>query len=248
MYQTGGWELPPEFQEGWRAALAILDDHGGARIKWYQPGNGPDHSHIAFGYGHQLYFVFVAIPEYPFEDAQREALLHSAAKARANPCVMHLYRKNGVHVPVREGWGLGHAYDGQAVDPDALATTDPVERSGWELQSEAVALVCEMLEKQGHKPASSHALADVFPSIYFEDGDESYAIIVQATRLPATKPLVPQNIEVIRRETPLEATWLFAPVVCAASEADFRKRKKPVDPILREGEILLKFRGLEAIP
>ncbi len=51
------------------------------------------------------------------------------------------------------------------------ATTDPVQRSDGEQQSEAVALVREMLEKPGHGPAASHALHDVYPSISFEDGD-----------------------------------------------------------------------------
>jgi hypothetical protein len=241
--------LPTAFAGVHDVVIATITRAGGEKLKWSRPTPySADGCQYTFSYGNQLYFVFVEIPERPFDASARELFLKSAVKARAIPCTMRLIRKYDRWTPVFGGWGLLHAWDDSAVSPPDLQTDKRIEMSDRELQALAVNLVCGIAEQEHYQVGSCHTLTDLFPSAYMLKDGLTHALVVCTARVPAPWPCAPEQIaDMVKSMPQVTGKWLLAPVRCAARDEDFKGPEASIRPLYRTEEVRLAFPGFKSI-
>ena len=226
MYEIEMQEMSREFFPIWQAAGEHLDAQvdGGIQSWLRAHPYPPVLEHLSFRLGNQLFFIQVEDAEGRIKGpGSRRGLLAVARGTNGHACVLPMRKRmlRSSWVADRPGWGLIDARTGQAIDPHALVTDEPIEMTDWELHDMAVQVVREHLQQQGFKLMSWQGNPDVDPSIWFvgKSGRPEW-VVVRAYAFPQEGAERPGNWEDIADGcSHLSTTGHFAPVgICGADQ------------------------------
>lgn len=251
MYKIEPRNTSQDFRDACQAARQHIHDQGQGRVFWINAVLNPlEPDHISFMVGNQLYFVFVEAAEFTLEgDGGR--MLRAAEEANAIPCLMPMKEVREGFEPNRDGWGLLHAEGNQTIDPFVLETDELIELSDWDLQDLAVQIVEDSLRKEGKTILSTQSSLHVDPSLWFEDGGNSYWVVVRAVRMPELDADPPANILEINELCSHEAHGgFFASISVANGDDPFdpdAKENGNYLPLFRGQRMLIRFLGLQEV-
>jgi len=219
MFEIEMQEMSKEFFPIWRAAGEHMNAQVDGGIQGWLRAHPypPVLEHLSFRLGNQLFFIRVEDADGRIEGpGSRRGLLTVAQGTNGHACILPMRKRmlRGSWVADRPGWGLLDARTGQAVDPHALVTDEPIEMTDWELHDMAVQVVREHLERQGFELMSWQGNPEVDPSIWFigKSGRPEW-VVVRAYVFPQTEPGRPANWgDIATGCSHLSTTGHFAPV------------------------------------
>lgn len=168
-----------------------------------------------------------------------------AKEAAAIPCRMPMAEHVAEFKPSAYGWGLIHAETGETINPLELVSEQKIEMSDWELHDFAIQIVKDQLGKEGKKVFSKQSSLHIDPSIWFEESDVPYWVVVRAVRYPASEAKQPANIQDIKANcAQMGKAGYFASV--AVMNTDDPMVGKPL-PLYRGNGIIVNYKGLEQV-
>jgi hypothetical protein len=248
IYQIHNPEMTPGFIEAWRAAAEHLQSEIDGKINWLSPSPYDiKGSHLTFGLGNQIFFVFVEIDDRPFETMEA-MFLKCAAKANAVACIMPMRKAGTGFESVSEGAGLVDAHTRVPIDPVSRVTSEPIEMSDWEVHDFGIQIVAAQLKKEGKDIKNTQSHVDIDPSIWFEDRGSAGCVVVRVVRYPTKDAPRPPSLQdmadtVHRRDM----TCFFASVGIASSEQSKPEIAERVLPLMRGRMMTANFEGLEEV-
>jgi hypothetical protein len=223
MNENESESMPSEFVAAWHSAGEHIQGVGQDGVHWLRANmNPPLEEHLSFRFGNQLFFVYVEIDALPFIGTRKESFLNVAQEAAATPCILNMVTINGVFKPAHPGWGLLHATEGNAVNPDDLVSDQLIEMSDWELHDFSIQFVRSHLENEGKKVFTTQPSFHSDPSIWFEEEGNPCWVVVRAARYPKKLADRPANLQDIKDAcSSINAKGYFASVVAANADNPF---------------------------
>ncbi len=248
LYEIHNPAMAPGFVEAWQAAGAHLQSAIGKKINWLNPS--PYNimgSHLTFGLGNQVFFVFVEIGALPFETMD-VMFLRCAEKANAVACIMPMRKVGSQFLPASQGLGLVDARTRAPVDPFSKMTSEPVEMSDWEVHDFGIQIVAAQLKKDGKDIKNTQSHMDIDPSIWFEDRGGSGCVVVRAVRYPTKEALRPASLQNIANTVGGRGMkCFFASVGIARKDQAGPENEGRVLPLIRGHMMTVNFEGLEEV-
>ena len=233
-----------EFLSMWRAAgRHVQSSFGGGLLRWLKATPDPPIlEHLSFFLGNQAYFVRVEDLNDRVDAPGTRAGLRTIAEGwNGHACVMPMVMTENGWRPAWHGCGLIDLLADQPVDPQAMATSEKVEVTDWELADFAVRVVRDWLEAEGYSIMSSQAAPDVEPNIWFEGDEGPEWVIVRAARYPKMATEIPSNWPSVAKEC-AHVSHLGNFATVAFDSADF-----PGTPIIRGEAAEIQFDGLQPL-
>ena len=223
MNENESESLPSEFVAAWHSAGEHIQGVGQDGVHWLRASlNPPLEEHLSFRFGNQLFFVYVEIDVFPFEEMRKDTFLDVAHEATATPCILKMVNIHGVFKPAHPGWGLVHAIAGSAVNPDDMVSDQLIEMSDWELHDFAIQFVRSHLENEGIKVFTTQPSFHSDPSVWFEEKGNPCWVVVRAARYPKKSADQPANLADIKEAcSSIGAKGFFASVVAANADNPF---------------------------
>lgn len=251
MYRVEQAEPTEEFKKAWSAAGRHLGPLGGAAFNWLRADlNSPMAEHLSFRMANQLFFVFVVAAEFKFE-GWRDLFLRLCREANATPCLLLMNETLTGYEPANHSWGLMHVETGEAVDPSSMVSDELIEMTDWELHDFAIQVVKTRLKEQGLNVFAAQSSTKIDPSIWYEEDDKAYWVVVREVRHPESKAAVPENIgEVADSSSRKGEAGYFASVKIASNEDPFDPNAAQNGnylPLYRGHGMMVGFEGLEPI-
>ena len=231
-------ETSEEFKAAWIAAGNHLQSQCSDGINWIRDSlKGPFIEHLSFRIVNQLFFVFIEAAEFQLSNGY-EVFMKFAGVANAIPCVIKMNKNIATYEPSETGWGLLHATTKERIDPLALVSEELIVMSDWELHDFAISVVKNSLEKDGKNVYSTCSDININPSLWFEEDNIHYWVVIRGLRHPLASVERPHNIEQIAKNVMGDrSNGYFALVMIANSD-------NPFDPNAGEnGNFLSLYRG-----
>ena len=251
MYDVVQEEPSEDFKRAWQAAGRHLRPLGGDSFSWLRANlNPPMAEHLSFRVGNQIFFVFVEAAEFQYERTN-DLFMEVSREANAVPCIMPMTERLTSYEPSLSGWGLIHAETKIPVNPPDLVSDELVEMTDWELHDFAVQVVRSKLSGDGRSVFSAQSSRDIDPSIWYEDGGDSYWVVVREARHPDVQAAMPGNIDDIADGcSRMGRAGFFASVVVANYDDPFDPEAKANGnflPLYRGHAMSVKYEGLQKI-
>jgi tetratricopeptide (TPR) repeat protein len=198
MYHVDQAEPSDRFKMAWQSAGVHIQQLGSNGLVWLRTDlHLPMAEHLSFRLGNQLFFIFVEAAEYNFIE-RKSLFLEVSKEANAIPCVISMVEHENTFTTSKPGWGFVHAETNQLVNPSDLVSSELIEMSDWELHDFAIQVVKNSLEKEGKKIFAVQSALNIDPSIWFEEKDENYWVVVRSARFPKNEAPIPANIDSIK--------------------------------------------------
>lgn len=231
-------EPSEEFQAAWNSAGKHIQAQCRGGIKWIRVNlRRPFIEHFSFIIGNQLFFVFVEAEEFELSN-RYDAFIGCADKANAVPLVITMKKQIGTYEPSGGGWGLLHAVTKAPVDPLALVSDELIEMSDWELHDFAISVVKNRLLEEGKNVYSTCSDMEINPSLWFEENDLHYWVVIRGFRHPMVSAERPDDLDQIAEGVPGENSAGYYAIVTVANSDD------PFDPEAADsGNFLPLYRG-----
>ena len=185
MYQIEMHDVSIDFVEAWKEAIKHLFLKGREAIKWLKCDlTPPIVEHISFRIGNQIFFVrLIDLDSNLDTPSNIEGLRMISQKANGIACYMPMRRKSIGWEVFLSDWGLVDAFNYQETNPFDLVTDEKIIMTDWEVQDFAVQFCKNHLEKKlGFTITSSQGNPEVSPSIWYNDNNDTGAIIVLSNR------------------------------------------------------------------
>ena len=251
MYQVEQSEFSQEFKNAWQVAGRHLQKKGGEGINWIRANlNPPMAEHLSFRIGNQLFFVFVEAAEFHYEHG-KNLFLKVAHEATATPCLMPMNKRIAIFEPKYSEWGLVHAESGDPIDPATMVSDELIEMSEWELHDFAIQTVKNYLSEKGKNVFSAQSSLHIDPSIWFEESEDAYWVVVRTTKYPEKEAAVPHNIKEIAKScSRMGKAGYFASVAVANSDDPFDPNAENNGnylPLYRGHGMFVSFEGLKSV-
>lgn len=231
-------EPSEEFQAAWLAAAKHIQSQCRGGISWIRVNlRRPFIEHLSFRIGNQLFFVFIEAAEFQLSN-RYDAFVRIAELANAIPCVIKMDKAIGTYEVSDGGWGLLHAATKKPIDPLALVSDELIEMSDWELHDFAISVVKNDLEKEGKTVYSTCSDMEINPSLWFEENDLHYWVVIRGFRHPTVSDERPDDLDRIAERVPAEKSAGYYALVTVANSDD------PFDPEAADnGNFLPLYRG-----
>ena len=244
MYPVEQEEPSENFRIAWACAGKHIQQMGQGGVIWLRADlNPPMAEHLSFRIGNQLFFIFVATPEAPFNPERNHIFLDVASEATAIPCIIEMQSSKGAFEPINYGWGMINAITGKPVNPLELVSDELIEMSDWELHDFAVQVVRTQLENDGKKIFGVQPSPHIQPSLWFEDKQGSHWVVIKATRYPNKYAELPANIEEMNQFFSSKGMRGYIARLIVANAND------PFDPLaIENGNFIPVFRGHGLMP
>ena len=140
---------------------------------------------------------------------------------------------------------------GLTVDPIAMISEELIEMSKWELHDFAIQTVKNYLTQQGKNFFSARSSLHIDPSIWFEESDSLYWVVVRAVKYADKEATIPFNINEIADDcSRMSKEGYFASVAVANAEDPFDSDAKSNGnylPLYRGHGMIVQFEGLKCV-
>jgi len=231
-------------------------------FKWVQKGLA-NHSfdHLQFAYKNSIFSVRIEIIDpwgSTLTDNERFWHIDCCREYNLTPCLYKIQfritepgdvffirayeRGNYEYAPLETGWNLFDPITDEPINPEMIAGLTPIGMSEWELNSFAIQIVCDELEKNGNRIISYCDMLEVEPQIWFEDknGNANWVIV---KHIKSTVDLDYRQWVNLEKECPeiLNYDGFFAPVLF------FSLNNKSFKELNRGDAVIPHYKGLERI-
>ncbi|MDD2724015.1 MAG: hypothetical protein PHH59_08360 [Methylovulum sp.] len=249
IYEIEQGELPKEFTSAWQCAGKHIHKMGQEGVQWLRANlNPPIAEHLSFRLGNQLFFVYVDVNVLPFVGKRKDLFINVAREATATPCVLKMQSRRGAFDPVNSGWGFIDAVTGRTVNPSNMVSNELIEISDWELHDFAIQIVRSHLEKEGKNVFSAQSSLHIDPSIWFEDNNSPFWVVVRVGRYPMKEADIPANLQNIKQScSRMSRVGFFASVTVANANDPFDPSGENAMPLYRGHGMIVRFEGLESV-
>lgn len=151
-------------------------------------------------------------------------------------------RGNYEYAPLESSWNLYDPLSDQLIDPEQIAGLTPTSMSEWEMQSFAIQVVCEDLEKNGSRIIKYCDILEVDPQIWFEDKDGNANWVV-VKHIVSVEDLDYRQWVYLEKKCPeiVHYDGYFAPVLFYSQNTRSFKELNRGDPVIPN------YKGLERI-